>query len=553
MTNNYPTASPARLAAAAAFLAFTSMASAAPQGALPPPPTPPQNPTTAEKAVLGKMLFWDEQLSSDGTMACGTCHQPSHGGADARLTNTPVHPGPDGISGNADDIFGSPGVHRGNSFGHYTADATFGFGVQATNRNTPSMIAAAYFQNLFWDGRATQQFRDPLTSALVIPQGGALESQSLDPIISDVEMADEGRTWTAVTSKVAAMRPMAFATNLTPDMTAALSVDATYPELFEAAFGTTEINPVRIAFALAAYQRTLVPDQSKFDRVMRNQANFTQAENRGRGAFNSQQSRCNQCHSGSLFSDNEFHNLGLRPVMEDNGRQGVTGNFAERGQFKTPSLRNVALRTRFFHTGGDDIDNLPELLDFYNDDGGNFNNNKDPLLNDLRVPGQVRPDIIAFLNTLTDPRVANETAPFDRPTLWSERAPMDRNPMPLGFGAEAGSGGFVPQIFATSPPKEGNSGFRVGGSGAIGDSFAVLHVDILNVPAGATTTDLRNGLPLAMTTMGQGAGEGFLTWTDDEALEPVLIGLSYEAQWWIRDFGIPSRIAKSDRVRITIE
>ena len=553
MRNPLSLASQARLTAAAAFIALAGTASAAPQGALPPPISPPQNPTTAEKAVLGKMLFWDEQLSSDGTMACGTCHQPSHGGADNRLTNMPAHPGPDGISGNADDIFGSPGVHRSNSFGHFTEDGTFGFGVQSTNRNTPSMIAAAYFQNLFWDGRATSQFRDPVTNAVVITQGGALESQSLDPILSDVEMADESRTWADVTGKVAAMRPMAFATNLTPDMTAALSVDATYPELFEAAFGTTEINPVRIAFALAAYQRTLVPDESKFDRVMRNQANFTQAENRGRGAFNSNQSRCDECHSGSLFSDQEFHNLGLRPIAEDNGRQGVTGNFSHRGQFKTPSLRNVNLRDRFFHNGGDDIDSLQDVLEFYDDEGGDFPNNKDDELDNLRVPNQVRGDLIAFLNTLTDPRVANETAPFDRPTLWSERAPIDRNPQPIGFGAVAGSGGFVPQIIATSPPKEGNTGFRVGGFGAVGDTFAVLHVDLLNVPAGATTTDLRNGLPLAMTTMGQGAGQGFLTWTDDEALEPVLIGLSYEAQWWVRDFGIPSRVAKSNRVRITIE
>lgn len=541
------------LALAAAFLTLGSAASAAPQGALQPPPTPPQNPTTAEKATLGKMLFWDEQLSSDGSMACGTCHQPSHGGADPRITNTPTNPGPDGIMGTDDDIHGSPGMHRANSFGHFIEDATFGFGAQSTGRNTPSMIAAAYFQDLFWDGRATSEFLDPVTGVVVIPQGGALESQSLDPIISDVEMADEGRTWPAITAKVAGMRPMALATNLTPDMTAALAVDATYPELFEAAFGTTEVTPVRIAFALAAYQRTLIPDQSKFDRVMRNQANFTQAENRGRNAFNSNQSRCDECHSGTLFSDDEFHNLGLRPVAEDDGRRSVTGDFSHRGQFKTPSLRNVALRPRFFHTGGDNINNLLGVLNFYDDEGGDFPNNKDDLLDNIRVPNIVRGDIIAFLNTLTDPRVAAEAAPFDRPTLWSERTLGAQNPLPLGFGAEAGSGGFVPQIIATAPPKEGNTGFRVGGYNTFGNTFAVLHVDILNVPAGATTMDLRNGLPFAMMTSGQGAGDGTITWSDEEALVPVLIGLSYEAQWWIRDFGIPSRIAKSDRVRITVE
>ncbi|MEM8710684.1 MAG: cytochrome-c peroxidase, partial [Planctomycetota bacterium] len=414
---------------------------AAPQGALGAPPTPPQNPTTTEKAVLGKMLFWDEQLSSDGTMACGTCHQPSAGGADGRVTQSPAHPGPDGVFGNADDIGGSPGVHRTNSFGHFVSDDVFGFQPQATNRNTPSMIAAAYFDELFWDGRASQTFRDPLTDQVVIPQGGALEAQSIEPILSDVEMADEGRTWASVTGRLENAVPMALATDLTADMTAALATSPTYPDLFEAAFGTDEITPVRIGFALAAYQRTLVPDQSKFDRVMRGQAQFTPAENNGFGAFRSNQSRCDQCHSGTLFSDSEFHNLGLRPINEDSGRQGVTGNFAHRGQFKTPSLRNVALREVFFHTGAPAIDNLNDLLEFYDDDGGQFNNNKDQLLNNLRVPPQVRGNLIAFLNTLTDPRVANETFPFDRPTLWSERAPNARTPQPTGFGAVPGTGG----------------------------------------------------------------------------------------------------------------
>lgn len=542
----------ARWTLAAGLVAATASVGIS-QGALQAPPSPPQNPTTAEKAVLGKMLFWEEQLSSDGTMACGTCHQPSAGGADPRITNTPAHPGPDGIPGNADDSFGSPGVHRANSFGHFVPDATFGFEEQATERNSPSMITAAYFPELFWDGRAGSDFRDPITGAVVIPQGGALETQSLVPIVNDVEMADEGRAWADVTSRLSTARPMAFATGLTPDMTAALAVDATYPELFEAAFGSTEITPVRIAFALAAYQRTLVPDQAKFDRVMRGQAQFTQSENRGRNAFRSPQSRCAQCHAGSLFSDRQFHNLGLRPISEDNGRQSVTGAPTDRGRFKTPSLRNVDLRERFFHTGAPGINSLNDLLAFYDDDGGAFINNKDQRLIGLTVPPQVRSDIIAFLGTLTDPRVAAETAPFDRPMLWSQRTLGNQNPQPIPFGAVPGTGGFIPGIVATSPPKEGNQGFRVGGNNALGDVFTVLHVDLLNIPSGATTMDLRNGLPLAMMTQGLGAGQGTMTWQDDEALEPVLIGLSYEAQWWVRDFGAVGNVAKSDRVRITIE
>ncbi len=528
-------------------LALPAMA----QGPLPPPPIPSQNPQTAEKAVLGKMLFWDEQLSSDGTMACGTCHMPGHGGSDPRAEGPALNPGPDGVFLTPDDVFGSPAMHGSNAFGHFVEDADFGFGAKATDRYTPSMVAAAYFPELFWDGSASGTFVDPLTGSVVIPQGGALESQSLQPILSDVEMAWSGRSWSDVTGRLAAAEPMAMATDLTPDMASALASNGSYPALFDAAFGSTEITPVRIAFALAAYQRTLIPDQSKFDRVMRNQANFTPQENNGFGAFRSPGSRCNQCHSGSLFSDGQYHNLGLRPISEDDGRRGVTGLFSDRGRFKTPSLRNVDLRGRFFHTGAPGIDNLNDVMVFYNNDGGPFGQNKDPLLNNLNVPGNVRPDLVAFLRTLTDPRVANETAPFDRPTLWSERT--FANPASLPFGAVAGEGGFVPQIIATAPPKSGNGGFRVGLHGAVGNTFAVLKVNLVSIPGSASVVDLRNGLPLAQTVQGSGPGNGTATWIDADATAPVLVGLTYEAQWLVRDFSANNNIARSSAVLITIE
>jgi len=79
-------------AAAAGALAF-----ALPQqgGPLLPPPSPAENPPTLDKALLGKILFWEEQLSSDNTVACGSCHQPGRGFSDPR---TPANPGPDGIA-----------------------------------------------------------------------------------------------------------------------------------------------------------------------------------------------------------------------------------------------------------------------------------------------------------------------------------------------------------------------------------------------------------------------------------------------------------------------
>ena len=105
-----PRSSPRPLARVAFFtlavLAVSSFIERAAAQPLPPVPVPPQNPITEPKRVLGKILFWDEQLSSDDTIACGTCHLPVKGGGDDRVG---THPGPDGVFGNADDILGSPG------------------------------------------------------------------------------------------------------------------------------------------------------------------------------------------------------------------------------------------------------------------------------------------------------------------------------------------------------------------------------------------------------------------------------------------------------------
>jgi hypothetical protein len=88
----------------------------------PPPPAPPANTLTASKAVLGKILFWDEQLSSTGTVACGTCHKAGSGGSDSRtVINNLIstNPGFDNTYNTADDVFGSPGVPLNNSAGLY--------------------------------------------------------------------------------------------------------------------------------------------------------------------------------------------------------------------------------------------------------------------------------------------------------------------------------------------------------------------------------------------------------------------------------------------------
>ena len=111
---------------------------------LPAPPFPPENPITEEKRILGKALFWDEQLSSDNTVACGTCHIPSAGGSDPRVDMGSRHPGLNGVYGDSDDRFASAGVRLADSSGNLTPDATFGFSPQVTGRRSPSPTGSSW-------------------------------------------------------------------------------------------------------------------------------------------------------------------------------------------------------------------------------------------------------------------------------------------------------------------------------------------------------------------------------------------------------------------------
>src|SRR2546421_4319247 len=177
-----------------------------------PPPQPGGNLVTATKAYLGKMLFWDEQLSSTRTVACGTCHFAANGGSDSRAVVGSArsrNPGADGAFGTADDVFASPGVISNNSDGTYALSPVYGFHEQVTGRKSRSYIDAGFSPVLFWDGRATGTFTDPIGGAVVLPNGGALESQVLGPPVSSTEMANANRTWVDVASRVANSSPLA--------------------------------------------------------------------------------------------------------------------------------------------------------------------------------------------------------------------------------------------------------------------------------------------------------------------------------------------------------
>ncbi len=402
-----------------------------------PPPESSENPVTEPKRVLGKILFWEEQLSSDDTVACGTCHIPAAGGADPRLS---AHPGPDGLFGTEDDTIGSAGIVHLNMLIEPVADPVFGSARQVTGRASPTMLMSMYAQDIFWDGRARSAFPDPLNPAdIIISSDGALESQAVVPILSNVEMAHDGRTWADVTNKLAVVTPLARAANVPPDMAAALTQNPSYPELFDAAFGDPAITPARIGMAIATYERTLVPDQTPWDLFMAGDATaMTPDQIQGWTDF-SEQTVCDNCHTLPDFTDHQFYNIGLRPADEDVGRQAVTQLAEDFGSFKTPTLRNVGLRKAQMHVGW--IFDVQDAVDFYNAESGDtrhtqFIDNQSgiPTQNpgmfvdystlSFFVPSPERQAIVVdFMeNALTDPRVAAEEFPFDRPVLGSEIA-----------------------------------------------------------------------------------------------------------------------------------
>ncbi|HEX8116576.1 MAG TPA: cytochrome c peroxidase, partial [Pyrinomonadaceae bacterium] len=518
-------------------------------GALNPPPAPAGNPVTAAKAALGKALFWDEQLSSTRTVSCGTCHSATNGGSDSRTAVGSArarNPGADGAFNTADDFFGSPGVPLNNADGNYGFSPLYGLGEQVTGRKANSFVNAGYSNTLFWDGRAAQTFTDPLSGAVVLQAGAALESQVLAPPVSDAEMGHVGRNWNDVAARVSSSKPLA----LTPDVPAGLKswIDGrTYPDLFAEAFGTSDVTPARIAMAIATFERTLYSDRTPLDASAQGISQLSAAAARGQAVFNGA-GRCNTCHSGTLFSDNQFHNIGVRPQAQDAGRSAVTNNPADLGAFRTPSLRNVGLRAPYFHTG--QFATLEEVVDFYNR-GGDFDapNIDRNRVRPLGLSAQQRADLVTFLReALTDPRVAAGQAPFARPMLYTEST---RVPQVTGSGA-AGSGGQVPRVIAVEPPLAGNPNFTVAVSNALGGAQGALVIDSNDPGSGPSVPSAGSFARVGVQLSGGGAGQGWASVSLQVPDGASVVGQTFYGRWYVTDPGAPGGVAVTPAVRFTV-
>lgn len=171
-----------------------------------------------------------------------------------------------------------------------------------------------------------------------------------------------------------------------------------YPALFKAAFGQEEINSQKFFFALAQFMGALISDQSAYDQYLRGEKELSPLAQEGMVIFDRD---CASCHVGPLQSDFSFRVNGLSSAGEDQGRYGITGRPEDKGAFRVPSLRNVALTAPYLHDGS--MANLEQLIEAYSS-----GIRQEPGLDPLLPPGGFgyqageKEALLAFLRSLTD-------------------------------------------------------------------------------------------------------------------------------------------------------
>jgi parallel beta-helix repeat protein len=302
------------------------------------------NSTTKEKIELGRLLYFDPVLSGDNTQSCATCHHPDLGFSDGRHTSMGV-----GGTGVGPDRVGGKEVKRA----------------------APTIWNAAFNHKQFWDGRAED-----------------LEDQARFPITSADEMNQDPE-----------------------ELVRELKVIPEYVQLFTQAFGGSGGSAVtfdNVTFAIAAFERTLLSDNSPFDTYAAGDSTALTAQQRhGLTLFRSLKTRCFECHGFPTFANPDFKVIGV-PAMpgqpQDPGRGEIEGGEPYQNAFKVPTLRNVALTAPYMHNGR--FRTLEEVIDFYANGGGKGQGLDLPNLDDkirrFTLTQQEKNDLVAFLHALTD-------------------------------------------------------------------------------------------------------------------------------------------------------
>lgn len=173
-----------------------------------------------------------------------------------------------------------------------------------------------------------------------------------------------------------------------------------YVALSDSAYGRAP-DPFVITRSIAAFERTLLSGDAPFDKwYFQNQFYAVlPAVRRGFNLFNSERLNCGKCHSGFLFTNQEYANNGLYEVYPDSGRIRLTGLEADRALFKVPGLRNIAVTAPYMHDGS--LTSLEAVIAHY-ESGGKAHPNKSPLVKPFTLTAREKADLLTFLESLTD-------------------------------------------------------------------------------------------------------------------------------------------------------
>jgi len=326
------------------------------------PQAPGDNPTTPAKVALGRLLFWDPLLSGPEDVACATCHHPQNGYAE-----------------NRDVSIGVTGIGLGSS-----RRLAPGSSIPLVKRNSPTVL------NIAFSGSDESGRYDPANAPMFWDmRKKSLESQALEPLKSYEEM--RGNTYPrgeAVARVVAKLR-----------------ANAEYRSLFAGAFGSEQpVNAQNLGRAIAAFERTLLANNSPFDRYMRgDRSAMTEEQVSGMQRF--ERIGCIKCHKGPMFSDYKLHVMGVpdNPALPASDEGAQQNTYA----FRTASLRNLTFTAPYSHNGM--FRTLVDVVGFYEDTRAGRARNPnvsseelDPLVREL---GEVEADdveLIEFLRALSD-------------------------------------------------------------------------------------------------------------------------------------------------------
>jgi len=235
-------------------------------------------------------------------------------------------------------------------------------------------LAWNYDEKFFWDGKSFN-----------------LEHQAFLPVTDPKEMKN---TWANVEQQ--------------------LQQHNEYPELFERAFGTTSIDSTLVTKAIAQFERTLISANSKFDKFLLGEIELTPEEQNGFDVFMDEaRGDCFHCHGSDknpLWTDNDFHNNGLDETFADLGLGAITGDPADNGKFRSPSLRNLAFTAPYMHDGR--FATIDDVINHYSE-GLKNSTTIDPLMKKIDQGGvnlsdEDKADLKAFLLSLSDFEFVND-------------------------------------------------------------------------------------------------------------------------------------------------